>query len=49
MQQKQPASPLEWDAEEQQVPLSIPTPATSYLDKMFVGLDTMKVGAWIVC
>jgi len=29
VQQKQPASPLEWDAEEQQVPPSSPTPAAS--------------------
>jgi hypothetical protein len=29
VQQKQLASPLEWDAKEQQVPPSSPTPATS--------------------
>jgi hypothetical protein len=29
VQQKQPASPLEWDAEELQVPASSPTPVAS--------------------
>jgi len=46
---KQHASPLEWDAEEQQVPPSSPTPAASESDQLLVGMDTMKIGAWIIC
>jgi hypothetical protein len=49
VQHRQPASPLERDAEEQQVPPSSPTPAASELDQLLVGVDKMKIGAWRVC
>jgi len=48
MQQKQPAGPLELNAEEQQVQPSSPTPAASKMDQMLMGVDTTKIGAWIV-
>ena len=45
LQHRQPASPLELDAEEQQVPPSSPTPAASESNQLLVGVDTMKIGA----
>ena len=49
MQQRQPASPLEWDAEEQQVPPGSPAPAASELDQLLLGMDKTKIGARVVC